>query len=134
MPTPPIYFPGPPVDPGYGISVEHPEHPIYFPPVIWPEPPEGYPGIDPDQIPKHPELPDLRIGAWSWVKGEDDKLIRCFIVPNAYVSNALPGYTPTLPPEEQQPGKWVIVLLTVGPNWAWVPSKEDENEQAQQPA
>ena len=38
VPTPPIYYPSPPVDPGYGVPVRPPgvpTHPIYYPPQIW---------------------------------------------------------------------------------------------------
>lgn len=54
--------PGEPVDPGYGVPIERPEHPIYYPPGIWGPPtmPPGYwgggmgPGVKPQPHPEHP--------------------------------------------------------------------------------
>jgi hypothetical protein len=101
-----------------------PEHPIYYPPVIWPDPPTGYPSIDPDQIPGHPDEPDMRRGIWTWLQ-EGDELVRAFAVPTYYVSADLPGYEP-VPPSSGLPGDWVIGLFNIGPAWCWKPSPTDE--------
>lgn len=119
FPTPPIVIPNPPVE-------GHPEHPIYWPPVIWPDQPEGLPSIDPDDLPQHPELPDLNHGMWVWIN-DNDVLVRAFAAQVVRPSQDLPDYQPKLPPEGTQPGNWVIVMLTAQhPSWAWVPDKAPE--------
>jgi hypothetical protein len=142
-PTPPIYYPpasgGPPPGiwpspghPAHPIVLPpptppegaHPEHPIYYPPVIWPDPPVGYPSIDPDQLPGHPDVPDMNRGIWTWLQ-EGDALVRAFAVPTYYVSNDLPSYEPR-PPSSGLPGSWVIGLFNMGPAWCWKPSAETE--------
>jgi hypothetical protein len=93
-----------------------------LPPVIWPTPPENLPSIDPDQIPAHPDLPDLKRGFWSWVIN-DDKMCRCFITQTVTPGNDLPGYRPEEPPEAMQPGEWVVVLIGAQrPAWGWIPT------------
>lgn len=71
-PQPPGTAGGPPVDPGYGVPIERPEHPIYYPPNVPPAlqppnppnpgdpttpvpPPEGSPGwpVQPIQPPAY---------------------------------------------------------------------------------
>jgi hypothetical protein len=80
---PPGIWGGPPsyIDIGFPLPqppTGAPTHPIYLPPVIWPDQPEGYPSFDPDQIPGHPDLPDLNYGAWSWIDN-DGVMERCFL-------------------------------------------------------
>jgi hypothetical protein len=131
VPTPPIYWPPsqpgvpthpivlpPPVPPESGS----PEHPIFYPPVIWPDPPTGYPSIDPDQLPQHPEVPDMTRGIWTWLQ-QGEQLVRAFAVPSYYVSADLPGYVPT-PPASGLPGDWVVGLFNAGPAWCWIPSAD----------
>jgi hypothetical protein len=111
-----IGLPGPQPPPGT------PAHPIYLPPTIWPDPPEGLPSFDPDQIPPHPDLPDLNRGVWYWVDN-DGAMERAFIAQVVYPDQGLPGYEPNLPPEDRQPGDWVVALLDAQrPAWAWIPS------------
>jgi hypothetical protein len=98
-----------------------PEHPIYYPPVVWPDPPESYPSIDPDQLPGHPELPDLNRGVWTWLQ-QGDAVVRAFAVPTFYAGHDLPSYEPKEPPQSQQPGDWVIGMFQGGPAWCWLPS------------
>jgi hypothetical protein len=115
---PPIYYPptGGDGEPGA------PTHPIYLPPVIWPDQPEGLPSFDPDQIPGHPDLPDLNYGVWYWVDN-DGAMERAFIAQVVRPGHDLPGYEPKLPPEDRQPGNWVVCLINPQrPAWAWVPS------------
>jgi hypothetical protein len=126
---PPIYYPPSTGSPSHPIVLPPPvpgtpEHPIYYPPVIWPDPPTGYPSIDPDQIPGHPEVPDMTRGIWTWLQ-EGDELVRAFAVPTYYVSADLPGYEPR-PPSSGLPGDWVIGLFNAGPAWCWKPSAEAE--------
>jgi hypothetical protein len=92
-----------------------------LPPVIWPDHPEHLPSFSPDQIPEHPEVPDLNYGAWYWVDN-DGVMSRCFVVqPEA--GHDLPGYAPQEPPEAMQPGEWVVVLVDgPSPAWGWIPS------------
>jgi hypothetical protein len=100
--------------------------PIYLPPTIWPDPPEGYPSFDPDQIPHHPDLPDMNHGVWYWVDN-DGAMCRAFIAQVVRPSHDLPGYEPNEPPEETQPGEWVVALLNAQrPAWAWIPSAMPE--------
>jgi hypothetical protein len=97
--------------------------PIYMPPVIWPEPPEGLPSFDPDQIPQHPDLPDLNHGVWYWVDN-NGAMERAFLAQVVRASHDLPGYEPKHPPENQQPGEWVVALVNAQrPAWAWIPSE-----------
>jgi hypothetical protein len=128
QPTPPGIWGGRPPEyidiggPGLQPPTGLPTHPIYLPPVIWPDQPEGYPSFDPDQIPGHPDLPDLNYGIWSWVDN-DGALERCFIAQVVRPGHDLPGYAPNLPPEDRQPGSWVVVLLNPQrPAWGWIPS------------
>jgi len=113
--TPPIYLPQPPTQP----------------PVIWPSPPGGiappggYPGFeappplptfDPDDIPEHPELPDLNVGVW----------MRCYDPTGrtmfwAFVTTGPESDNPTHP-ENGLPGTWVAVVMGTSPEWAWRPT------------
>jgi hypothetical protein len=117
-PEHPIVLP-PPTPPMGG----QPEHPIYYPPVIWPDPPTGYPSIDPDQLPQHPEQPDMNRGLWTWLQ-QGETMVRAFAVPTTYVSNDLPGYGAGKPPTSGLPGDWVIGLFNRGPLWCWIPSPD----------
>jgi hypothetical protein len=96
--------------------------PIYLPPTIWPDPPEGFPSFDEGQLPGHPDLPDLNHGVWYWVDN-DGAMCRCFITQTVRASADLPDYQPNLPPDEAQPGEWVVVLVNAQrPAWGWIPS------------
>jgi hypothetical protein len=91
--------------------------------VVWPNPPTGLPSFDPSQIPPHPELPDLNYGIWSWAQN-GDMVERCFVPYPLYVNN--PVYNPALPPEEHQPGNWVVVLFGTSQFvWGWIPTEAD---------
>jgi hypothetical protein len=129
---PPGYWGGRPpeyVDIGLPLPQPPPGHvmpPIYLPPVVWPDPPEGLPSFDPDQIPGHPDLPDLNHGVWYWVDN-DGAMERAFIAQVVRPGHDLPGYQPKLPPEEAQPGNWVVCLVNAQrPAWAWVPTPVPE--------
>lgn len=51
-------MPGPPVDPGYGVPIERPSHPIYYPPGSLPHPEHPIVIIPPGAIDgAHPEHP-----------------------------------------------------------------------------
>jgi hypothetical protein len=106
VPTPPIAMPQPPVDPGYS------------PPWATPSPP--LPVIDPDDIPDHPDVPDLARGVWIMVE-YGGLATRAFMPgPKAHVE--LPNYNPTFPPDQSLPGTWVVVYSQgVGAAWAWIP-------------
>jgi len=56
MPTPPIWLPKPPSGGGT------PDHPIYYPPVIWPEPP-----VKPDEPPIEAKLVWIPTSGWGVV-------------------------------------------------------------------
>jgi len=101
------------------------------PPVIWPSPPGGiappggYPGFeappplatfDPEDIPEHPELPDLNVGVW----------MRCYDPTGrtmfwAFVTTGPASDNPTYP-ENGLPGTWVAVVMGTAPEWAWKPT------------
>jgi hypothetical protein len=139
---PPIYYP-----PGTwgGRPPEYidigPPGPQPTPPGIWggppnwvdvtpPQPQPGLPTLDPDNLPDHPEVPDLNVGNWAFVEDPDSDtgaITRGFIPWPLAVTH--PDYDPNYP-DKGLPGKWVLVAAppTAGPvgllTWCWIPSVE----------
>lgn len=108
-----------PVDPGYGVSEGHPEHPIYNPPGIWgptdprPTPPIVIPplvGIWPSPgHPAHPIVipdptPPIGQGGPIYIEGTPDNPIKT----NAGVLQ------PPLPPGSVPDGKVALLVTVVG--------------------
>jgi hypothetical protein len=131
VPTPPIYYPPTgPVDPGWGYP-EYPVDPDYGipenPPIV--SPPPIY---NPDDLPEHPEVPDLNAGNWIWVVDADNNvLVRAFVPWPLAVTH--PDYDPNYPPEEQQPGRWVLLGYQGRVAWAWIPSVPSDSTEPDTP-
>jgi hypothetical protein len=112
----------------------HPEHPI--PPGIWggaPLPPDQAPSVpppvfNPDDMPDHPELPDLNRGWWMYIVYTTGVYKAAFVPWVLSVSNDM--YDPQEPPEDIQPGEWVTILLNNRATWAWIPSEPSGTQAA----
>jgi hypothetical protein len=93
-----------------------PEHPIYFPPVF-----------NPDDLPEHPEVPDLNAGNWLIVVQDDTdktkppKAVWAFVPWPLAVTH--PDYQPQYPPDSMKPGDWVVIVYGGAPANAWIPEK-----------
>jgi hypothetical protein len=107
-----------------------PEHPIFLPPSIWPpdgkpehpivlppDPTDALPSLDPDNVPDHPELPDLNFGGWYWLQ-TDGTLTYGFVTAPVHVEH--PSYDPWLP-TTGTPGSWVVTAYKGLLTWAWIP-------------
>jgi hypothetical protein len=98
-----------PVDPGYGIPIERPEHPIYFPlpPGAPVDPDYGIP-VDPPS-PEHPIVLPPDSGGWDpvYIWGPTD--------PRPTPPIVIP---PDVPPEGEQPGIKFVAIWT--PKTGWV--------------
>jgi hypothetical protein len=132
LPVPPSVWPGP-------GSPAHPIAPGGPPPGIWggappwvdvtpPGQQQGLPTVDPDDLPDHPEVPDLNAGNWTFVQDpETDATVGGFVPWPLAVTH--PDYTPDYP-TQGLPGNWVLVgvpgresggLVT----WCWIPSETE---------
>lgn len=136
MPNPPIAnVPGAPGFPGQqppgiwgGGNVPMPNPPIANAPGIpGYTPPPTFPILDPDNLPNHPEVPDLNAGSWAYVS-RDGELAHAFVPWPLAVTH--PDYNPNYPPEENQPGEWVAIYYFDqnfnGLTWAWLPTVPEE--------
>ena len=110
-PSHPIWYPlppGAPVDPEYGVPIEHPEHPIAPPtPGQPPRPNQGLPGPQPH--PEHPIVlpPDSSAGGgWGPI----------------YIWGGGPGARPpiAIPPEGETPPGKVMWKAAWTPTTGWV--------------
>lgn len=148
MPTPPIHLPGSPPGiwgptdprPGWGLPEGPPgiwgggNVPMPNPPIQLPGPGGPPPVFDPDSLPDHPEVPDLNAGNWLWIvdegqgnnegrRGEGQTGYTAAFVPWP-LAVTHPDYNPQYPPEDMQPGEWVIIIVNSRPMNAWMPSKK----------
>lgn len=100
-------------------------------PGFQPYPDQGLPGFRPypdqslppvvnfDDMPEHPELPDLNAGNWQYVAEKYGTLKMAFVPWPLAVTH--PDYNPSYP-EQGTPGEWVVIVYTGRAVWAWVPS------------
>lgn len=112
--------------PGYGLPEQPPgtwgggNVPMPSPPIHIPD---GFPIIDVENIPDHAEVPDLNAGSWVYVDHEG--VLTAAFVPWPMAVNPL-SHNPSYPPEEYQPGEWVVIYLYTsgfnGAAWAWIPT------------
>jgi hypothetical protein len=79
------------------------------------------PVFNPDDMPDHPELPDLNRGQWMYIVYSTGVYKAAFVPWVLSVSNDM--YNPLEPPEDIQPGEWVTILLNNRATWAWIPSE-----------
>lgn len=133
MPSPPINLPpweisgGKPPHIWGGGNEPFPTPPISgIPGLPGYEQPPSFPILDPGDVPPTPEVPDLNAGSWVYVSEEDGKLVKAFLPWPLAVTH--PDYNPNYPPEDQQPGKWVVIYVFQqgfnGLTNAWIPQSE----------
>jgi hypothetical protein len=76
--------------------------------------------FDPDELPDHPEVPDLNAGNWLIIVQTDNSTAWAFVPWPLAVTH--PDYQPKYPPESMQPGEWVVIVYGGSPVNAWIPS------------
>jgi hypothetical protein len=124
-PRPPyvdIGFPGPqpggPVYPDQGLPGNQPYPDQTLPPIV-----------DFEEMPDHPEVPDLNAGNWMYVVGKYATLVMAFVPWPLAVTH--PDYHPHYP-EQGAPGDWVAIVTRGRPVWAWIPSRDGDGGEGEQ--